>query len=53
LPIFNEAESPVLAFHTASLVLPNELSHHSKMNILKYPDIGLGRRITNRVKDIF
>jgi len=49
LPILEETEPPILAFHAACLVLPSEFANHSKLNILKYPDIGVGRRINTKV----
>jgi len=49
LPIADEANAPVLAFHTACLVLPSEIANNPKLNILKYPEQGIGRRIISRV----
>jgi len=53
LPITNENESPNLAFHCACLVVPSEIATHPKMNILKYPEIGIGRRVNTRVNQHF
>jgi len=50
LPIADESNAPVLAFHSACLVLPSEIANNPKFTILKYPELGIGKRITTRVK---
>ncbi len=44
-----ENQAPLLASHSACLVLPFELAFHPKFNIYKIPEIGINRRVYSRV----
>lgn len=51
--ISDETPGPNLQGHACCLVLPHDLKYNPKMNIYKYPDIGIGRQGGNRVQIIF
>jgi len=48
-----DGPSPCLAWHSACLILPADIIFHSKFNIYKLPEMGIGRRSVPRVNFIF
>ena len=47
--ISTDTEGPYLAWHTACLVVPAEQVFNSKMNIYKFPEMGIARRVSSKV----
>ena len=41
---------PLLAWHSACLVLPSEIANNPRTNIYKLPEEKIGRRLTHKVK---
>lgn len=41
--ISDEVPGPVLAGHSCCLVLPHDIKYNPRLNIYKYPDVGIGR----------
>ena len=48
-PINSENEGIHLAFHTACLVIPADFANNPKITIFKFPDLGVGRRLSFKV----
>jgi hypothetical protein len=44
-----ESQAPLLAWHSACLVMPYDLAFHPKFNIYKLPEIVIGRRAVSKV----
>lgn len=44
-----DCQAPLLAWHSACLVMPYDIALHPKFNIYKIPEIGIGRRVISRV----
>lgn len=42
---------PVLAYHSACLVMQSEVRKHPKLNLYKYPDIAYSRKLQSRIKE--
>jgi hypothetical protein len=46
-----DCDTPVLAWHSACLVLPNDQKYSPKLTIYKLPEQGIARRSFSRIKD--
>ena len=49
--INEETPSPVLAYHKCCLVLPEEIKINPKMNIYRYPDMGVKHLMMDNIKE--
>jgi hypothetical protein len=48
-PCRTNFNGPLLAWHSACLVLPSEIANHPRTNIYNLPEEKIGKRLTNKV----